>query len=156
MLQGHNKRTVLRKSPQGCIYSGLGCLWGGLQASRERILMPEHKEKFSIGYIYLGFAAGVAFTILFFVFTGGQSRPSPVTGAASPPAAPLSILEAEQQFDFELFVPTVREIQQLANRHGANLKVDNTWGDKTEAGIDKARCQQEASRYDYFYKKDKK
>lgn len=51
--------------------------------------MPKQKEKFSIGYIYLGFTAGVVFTL---VFTGAFGPRFSVEGSASPPALPLSIL----------------------------------------------------------------
>lgn len=112
--------------------------------------MPEHKEKFSIGYIYLAFAAGMVFTILFFALTGAYRRPRfSVEGVdAPPPSAPLSILETEEKFDIEILHPTVRERQEHINRHGGLrgkfIKVDGWDEDETKAGAKWLRCNQEA------------
>jgi hypothetical protein len=111
--------------------------------------MVEHKEKFSIGYIYLAFAVGVVFTGSFLSYTGGYHRPStvPVQGAGPPPA-PISILDAEKLYNIEILHPTVRELQEHINRHGGLkgkfIKVDNWNGDETKEAAKWLRCNQEA------------
>jgi len=62
------------------------------------------------------------------------------------PARTMTVLEVEQEFNVELLVPTVRELQGLANRRGAEIKEDNIWGKQTAGALEAVRIEQEASR----------
>lgn len=114
--------------------------------------MTEHKEKFSIGYIYLAFAVGVVFTILFFSLTGAYTVPNgdEFPPGSSPTFQKLTILEAEEKFDCEILHPTIRELQEHINRYGGLrgkfIKVDGWNGDETKDGAKWLRCNQEAAK----------
>ena len=90
----------------------------------------------------LGITLGIAFIIAVggLLYTKQQA-----------PAEKLTILEIESRFNIELMMPSPLELQQLANRRGADIAEDDIWGKETEKALDKIRCNQEASKYDWMY-----
>lgn len=119
--------------------------------------MPEHKEKFSISYIYLAFTVGFGFCLLLYSGVGLSCKKS---FQPTPDFQKLTILEAEEKFDIEILHPTIRELQEHINRHGGLkgkfIKVDGWYETETTDGADWIRCQQESSKWDFMYAGDTK